>query len=514
MILPVTIRNFTQDVFELQTIEYYEGASRPSKQEDGVLSNITKNVSYPASFFLSTTGPSAQQLVQYALNFSTQNVSIQISAFSSATTDVNIAKRHPYGILRLTFDTNGERHRVDIIPSNPASQPFLPLTPNPRSRFLGVFTPEESHLSIYPSPNLSSWMQHLPDAVPLSGLSIPGTHNSPTYHHALPSVRCQAVPLLAQLENGIRFLDIRVQPELPHDPSYDNLLLVHGIFPIALTGPKTLRSLLADLHAFLATHPSETVLVSLKREGPGPATDHDLARILHDHYCLPDPNRWYTAPEIPPLGTVRGKIVLLRRFALAPALQQRYARAGGWGLDAAWWPYNTTHYLSSDPSSSSISASSPASIVAICVQDVCEVHAPSQLPAKVAQVCAHLARAAAEVAPVPGWTTDVVHPVPPGPLYLNFASASHFWRRGCWPERVAKKVNPEVVRYLCVRHGRDEEAEAEDRLRGGGGGGRIAGDGATGVVVLDWVGEGGDWDVVKCIVGMNARLETMRSEMR
>jgi 1-phosphatidylinositol phosphodiesterase len=32
------------------------------------------------------------------------------------------------------------------------------------------------------------------------------------------------------------------------------------------------------------------------------------------------------------------------------------------------------------------------------------------------------------------------------------------------------------------------------------------GDGATGVVVADWVGVDGDWDLVRCIMGMNARL--------
>lgn len=28
----------------------------------------------------------------------------------------------------------------------------------------------------------------------------------------------------------------------------------------------------------------------------------------------------------------------------------------------------------------------------------------------------------------------------------------------------------------------------------------------TGVAVCDWVGLDGDWDLVRCIVGMNARL--------
>jgi 1-phosphatidylinositol phosphodiesterase len=29
------------------------------------------------------------------------------------------------------------------------------------------------------------------------------------------------------------------------------------------------------------------------------------------------------------------------------------------------------------------------------------------------------------------------------------------------------------------------------------------GDGGTGVVVMDWVGQRGDWDIVKAVIGMN-----------
>ena len=38
-------------------------------------------------------------------------------------------------------------------------------------------------------------------------------------------------------------------------------------------------------------------------------------------------------------------------------------------------------------------------------------------------------------------------------------------------------------------------------------GGDISGDGGTGFVVCDWVGHKGNWDIVRCVVGMNARLE-------
>jgi 1-phosphatidylinositol phosphodiesterase len=33
------------------------------------------------------------------------------------------------------------------------------------------------------------------------------------------------------------------------------------------------------------------------------------------------------------------------------------------------------------------------------------------------------------------------------------------------------------------------------------------GSAGTGVVVTDWVGHKDDWDLIRCIVGMNARLQ-------
>ena len=93
-------------------------------------------------------------------------------------------------------------------------------------------------------------MASLPPTLPLSALSIPGTHNSHTYYRALPSVRCQTASIKSQLENGIRFLDIRVQPVHASDASKKDLYLVHGAFPVSLTGPKYLDPVLRICYEF------------------------------------------------------------------------------------------------------------------------------------------------------------------------------------------------------------------------------------------------------------------------
>lgn len=86
---------------------------------------------------------------------------------------------------------------------------------------------------------------------------------------------------------------------------------------------------------------------------------------------------------------------------------------------------------------------------------------------------------------------------PPPPLFINFLSASNFFNASCWPDRIAVKINPSMIEYLCMGHGAPGKGPAELDI----------GDAATGIVVTDWVGHHGDWDLVRCIVGWNARLQ-------
>ncbi len=475
--LPLTIRNLTSTPIELKLLERYEA---PGSLDSGNgLANLTKNFT---TFINNATSPSSPQLAENAQSFSRQDVSIRTDVFQTTKTDIKLTEKSPTEILRLTFENEGERYRVDLPPSNNASTELTPLTQNPRFRYTAVFLPKSSHLTLFSSANLASWMKELRDETPLSALSIPGTHNSPTYHRALPSVRCQAVSPREQLENGIRFFDIRVQPEDPDDLSKEGLLLVHSVFPVSLSGNKYFRDLVNDVFAFLDRNPSETVIISVKREGTGNATDQQLSRILRNHYAG-DVNHWFTAPRIPTLGEARHKIVLIRRFALEDGLRNEWEGAG-WCIDASTWADNTPN------------ATAPSGD--IVVQDFYEVMDTENIDKKLEYATAHLERAGDVEWVLPGVTTQADQPPPKQPFYINFLSASNFWKVGCWPEKIAAKLNPAVVDFLCRRH---NETEALGGLN------NKVGDGSTGIVVCDWVGHEGDWDLVRCIVGMNAKLE-------
>jgi 1-phosphatidylinositol phosphodiesterase len=480
-LLQLTIRNITYQTLKLKVVERFDSAE--SGNGGGGFSKITRSLSGLVSS--NSTTPTAAQLVQKAESFKAEDVSIVIAAFSSKKTNIEI---NGANTIRLTFDVEGQRYRIHIPTPTQRSTVLTPLSPDPQHEFTGIYLRESSFLALYSSAKLDSWMSKLPSHLPISALSIPGTHNSPTYHKALPSVRCQSVGVKFQLENGVRFLDIRVQPESHDDVSKDGLVLVHSAFPVALTGSKYFRNLVETVFAFLDANPTETVIVSVKREGIGRATDVHLSKILHEHYANDD-RRWFTENRIPTLGEVRSKIVLLRRFGIDSSLQGNN-NGQGWAMDGESWPDNCADGLCTSGE--------------IRVQDFYEVAYHQNIEKKIRFCSEHLERASRATFLIPG-DKETAEEAAKRPVFMNFLSASNFWRANCWPDKVAAKVNPHMVDYLCRKHHNEVEStdDTQDDIQE-----KRNGDGSTGVVVCDWVGHNGDWDLVRCIVGMNARLET------
>lgn len=437
MSAPITIRNLTAQPLTVKLVERYEAPNPRDFPPSGgfSVSNLTSNFTNLLNTTNSTKAPSHAQLNEKARSFTKQDIDIRLEPFTTHKTDIKLTEQGPNENLRLTFQGDGGgRWRIDTPTPSSASEVLTPLTPDPKHDYTAIYLPTSSFLALYESTNLNCWMRELKDETPLSALSIPGTHNSPTCHTALPSVRCQAVHPLDQLRNGVRFFDIRVQPAHPEDPKDESLNLVHGVFPISLTGPKPFRKLVDKVENFLKENPTETVIMSLKREGPGNATDQQLSCILRDHYAG-DVNRWFTEPRIPRLGEARGKIILMRRFALEDRIKKEW-NGRGWGINAENWAYNTPNDNHGE----------------VCVQDFCEVLETMNIDKKIGFCCDHFERAAQQVCPIPGVTTDATNPVPPGPLYLNFLSASNFWKVGCWPDKIAAKLNPAMTAFLCEKH--------------------------------------------------------------
>ncbi|KAI5289955.1 hypothetical protein KEM54_002811 [Ascosphaera aggregata] len=402
-----------------------------------------------------------------------------IEPYTTRSTAISIFASGENEHLRLAFAAFRGRHFVHLPHTNTPDENDT----NTENRLFAVFVKSHRHLTLYQLADESRWMGSLSDRLMLSALSIPGTHNTPTCHKAPPSVRCQAASPKTQLEHGVRFFDLRMHPGHLNDEAsdddgceHDKLVLVHSVFPISLTGKKTFRKLLQDIEDFLKSNPSETLLLSIKREGPGHHSDQQLSRILYEHY-VDNNDIWYTKPTIPTLGEARGKIVLVRRFNIADNLKQEW-NGEGWGIDATGWADKAPHALCRSGT--------------ICIQDYYEVLNVDNISEKIDYIKSHIKRAAKVKHCDTASISDRSALCQSNPLYINFLSASNFWKVRTWPKDIAAKVNPQVIDYLAREHVSE------------------GGDWSTGILVCDWVGRGGDWTLVKSIIGMNAWLKIER----
>ena len=168
------------------------------------------------------------------------------------------------------------------------------------------------------------WMNGISDSVPLSEINIPGTHDSCARYVAFPHFsKCHNLSVASQLEMGIRLFDMRVEKK------GNELICVHAIVNCKdrrFFGKTILfGDVIKDCTDFLKNNPSETVIICFKRDDG--AGDEETFRLFSKKYLN---EMWYTGSEIPALGQVRGKLVLMNR-----CFHQGDSR--GFGLDFTHW---------------------------------------------------------------------------------------------------------------------------------------------------------------------------------
>lgn len=154
----------------------------------------------------------------------------------------------------------------------------------------------------------------------LSQLTIPGTHDSCALHEPFAgTAKCQTLGLRGQLDAGVRFLDIRCRR-------------VGGAFQIyhgAVSQKMSFDDVRGTCLEFLRAHPTECLVMSVKEEEDAIGAARPFAEMF-EAYAAKDPGAWYLGTAVPALGEVRGRIVLLRRFASAKPM----------GIDAGLWRDN------------------------------------------------------------------------------------------------------------------------------------------------------------------------------
>jgi len=164
----------------------------------------------------------------------------------------------------------------------------------------------------YFNPANCTWMSQLSDDISLANLSIPGTHDSGTEKLSAGRMNTQNFSIERQLNDGIRFLDIRLRNK------GNNLQVYHGNRNCDVSFDEVLNW----CKAFLTAYPGEVILMSIKNE----ENDDILMNIWRYFEDANWKGLFYTGmaslceDSMPALGDVRGKIVVFKRFPYAGAI--------------------------------------------------------------------------------------------------------------------------------------------------------------------------------------------------
>lgn len=149
-------------------------------------------------------------------------------------------------------------------------------------------------------PLTVEWMSQISDNTLISDLTIPGTHDTGTY--ALEAVnfgysKCQNMNMTLQLEAGIRYFDLRVTGGMD---------LEHGGLPCNVS----FDQIASATTEFLENHDGETVIFELSGGSDFVA---NFNKYLNDK---PEIKKYFWMENyVPKLSEVRGRIIVLRRYA-------------------------------------------------------------------------------------------------------------------------------------------------------------------------------------------------------
>jgi 1-phosphatidylinositol phosphodiesterase len=171
-----------------------------------------------------------------------------------------------------------------------------------------------------------NWMSNLDGNTTIDKLSIPGTHDSGTSD--LKKIidkgpaHTQNFNIITQLNDGIRFLDIRVMHKegRPADP----LQIYHGAIECQIS----FGNVLDACTKFLKENTQETIIMLINAAS---GNGKDIQQYFDVYLQQPQYQSLFNLESVPPtLAKLRGKVVLFRRFP------------GDMGVDLSFDWYNTT----------------------------------------------------------------------------------------------------------------------------------------------------------------------------
>lgn len=149
------------------------------------------------------------------------------------------------------------------------------------------------------------WMQSLPDDLKLNEISMPGTHDSCAFECTMLA-ECQRLPLVDQLNAGVRYIDVRCRQVNDRFELYHSSFSLGDYFDTGVIDPCV---------KFLAQNPSESILMLVSPEYKPENNTLAFDDLFLDYIRPTAADFWFLDDHaMPRLGQTRGKIVLLRRF--------------------------------------------------------------------------------------------------------------------------------------------------------------------------------------------------------
>ncbi|NRA23141.1 MAG: hypothetical protein HRU08_01415 [Oleispira sp.] len=246
-----------------------------------------------------------------------------------------------------------------------------------------------------------NWMSGLDGGAKLGQLAVPGTHDSGAYDITANVGETQDWSIAEQLNNGIRFFDIR----LANNNSSDDFEVRHG--PLTLGSFNNL--VMKSVNDFLDLHQNEVIFMSISDEDT-----LDKQRLESD-YIYASGSKFYQGAVngSTALNTVRGKIVLFNRY------NNNTAVGIGWGSLNIQDDYNLDSECKEIPTTP------------WTTQRVCGPFIGLDYPKKAASVLAHFNQAANAYNNAEFW--------------VNFTSANYY---GVYIGNNADWVNPKARDYI------------------------------------------------------------------
>lgn len=280
--------------------------------------------------------------------------------------------------------------------------------------------------------NQSSWMSKVDDSVLLSELTLPGTHDTMSWQYSSweDISICHEKGLMAQLQCGARFLDLRLcwvkkgtreaNFSLHHSGDYQNAYF-DGLTDHS-ENPECTSFVLDTCVRFLELNPTECIVATLKRESSSESAAK-YGKAFNAIFAKRRRKLFYAEDAVPTLGNVRGKIVLITLneldFAKANAPLFTDNRVKKYGMFWGNLDYDATQPQGETPRTVSLS-----------VENHWKEYYPSN---KQKYVKTNLDAAIADTR---------------GRWFVTYLSASQFARDTTYPKGYAGEMSPWLETYL------------------------------------------------------------------